>query len=144
MAIRAARSTSPPPILVGRLDLPASPRSQRRRLAAPALVIGPRFNVISGSATAIDPQRFRDECGGATDFHATVIPDRIVVNCMLHYLGLGDYEAPNDNIAVLQESNTSFGRSARELRTERQAGECASPAFRPFALCFLPLSVAHL
>src|SRR5262249_9301396 len=64
--------------------------------------------VISGSATAIDPGQFAEDCRPAkATFQATVIPEAIVFDEVVHSIDLIDQD---QKMAVLCESNTVFGK----------------------------------
>ncbi|MGD0124376.1 MAG: hypothetical protein ABSF46_03380 [Terriglobia bacterium] len=66
-----------------------------------------RFQIISGSATAIDTSRFSEVGHGQAAFHATVPPDRETLQaaaCYIQHLGY-------PRIAILTERNTAYGQN---------------------------------
>ncbi len=67
----------------------------------------PRFEVISGTATAIDPNWLSQAGRGRTTFHATVPPDDETLQAVVQYIqGLGYHR-----IAILTEGNTAYGQN---------------------------------
>ncbi len=67
----------------------------------------PRFEIISGTATAIDAGWLSQAGHGRTTFHATVPPDDETLQAVVRYIqGLG-YR----RIAILTEGNTAYGQN---------------------------------
>ena len=84
------------------------------------------FQIISGSATAIDPSRFSEVGHDQAAFHATVPPDRETLQaaaCYIEHLGY-------PRIAILTERNTAYGQN---LAHDIAEGEKESG--KPQALC---------
>jgi hypothetical protein len=76
-------------------------------LTCPPLWSGPRFRVISGSATAFEEGRFSTRCYPIpVSFQATVNDERLVVQELIDYLHLN-----SRRVAILLEANTSLGRA---------------------------------
>jgi len=77
-----------------------------------------RFQIISGSATAIDPSSFSPVGHDQVSFHATVPPDRETLQaaaCYIEHLGY-------PRIAILTESNTAYGQNLAHDITEGEKG----------------------
>ena len=77
-----------------------------------------RFQIISGSATAIDPSRFAQIGHEQVAFHATVPPDRETLQaaaCYIEHLGY-------PRIAILTERNTAYGQNLAHDITEGAKG----------------------
>lgn len=76
-----------------------------------------RVSLISGSATAVDPEAFKIAGSESTDFkvcfHATVVPDTVAVREVLKHL-VEDRKIPAREIALLVEGNTSYGAATLE------------------------------
>ncbi|NOT61582.1 MAG: hypothetical protein HOP19_15300 [Acidobacteria bacterium] len=85
----------------------------------------PHFDIISGSAMAVDGNKFRRHVRdplrqrgvNQPDFYSTVIPSHFATEALIHYLELNDAEAA-DKIALLTEGNTTFGQAVRENRKQ--------------------------
>jgi hypothetical protein len=84
--------------------------------------------VMTGSATAVDLQFFPGACCpedvARVKFNATVIPEDIIFDELLAYLKLSTPEADGhyqvrENIALLYESNTTFGQNFGKRVTDK-------------------------
>jgi hypothetical protein len=95
------------------------------------------FNIVSGSATAIDKAQFLKDIGSNTKFSATIAPDAGALDCVLNAL----HVKPKDRIAVLFEAGTGYGaQMAKVEASSRQNEEPASDGLCPR----LDLSITHL
>ena len=77
-----------------------------------------RFQIISGSATAIDPSSFSPVGHDQVSFHATVPPDGETLQaaaCYIEHLGY-------PRIAILTERNTAYGQNLAHDITEGEKG----------------------
>ena len=80
---------------------------------------GVRFQIISGTATAIDSSWLSQAAQGRATFQATVPPDVETLQAVACYIeSLGD-----PKIAILTESNTAYGQNATN---QGAAGKAAS------------------
>jgi len=125
----------------------------------------PRFQVISGSATALVPKNF---CNAGFQFYppdpnklsdypnvlsSTVIPDTLLTKGLLSYLtgnrsmNPSEVNCPiNDRVAILQETNTVYGErsnvaSQSHPNTDAQDCECPEDSFQKYIakpVIFLP------
>ncbi|MBZ5560911.1 MAG: hypothetical protein LAP13_00665 [Acidobacteriia bacterium] len=66
-----------------------------------------RFEIISGTATAIDASRLSQAGHGRTTFHATVPPDDETLQAVVRYIQYLGYH----RIAILTEGNTAYGQN---------------------------------
>jgi hypothetical protein len=78
--------------------------------------VGPQFRphlkLISGSATAVDRNKFRHYIGDQGEFHATVLPSDFITDSFIKYLKQLDPKA--GKIALLTEGNTAYGSAVRK------------------------------
>jgi hypothetical protein len=103
--------------------------------------------IVSGSATGIDKSKL--ECilrpRGVVSFHATIIPEDIVVRKLLVYANLaeerGDTLEFKGDVAVLFESNTTFGH--RAIRWKEDSMGKGRPVFFPFPLQISEVRAAY-
>jgi hypothetical protein len=92
------------PVPVPALTLPAG------------VVVPPSFQVISGSATAVDVERLCEFARpSVVRFRATVHKDDYVWEEMLHYLKDGQKDL---RVALLAESDTAYGLRVRSIKSE--------------------------
>src|SRR5208283_2781908 len=75
-----------------------------------------RFQIISGTATAIDPSWLSQAAQGRASFHATVPPDDETLQAVACYVG----ELGYSKIAILTESNTAYGQNATNQTVKRK------------------------
>ena len=71
-------------------------------------IAGVRFQIISGTATAIDPTWLSQAAQGRATFQATVPPDVETLQAVACYIDSLGYP----KIAILTESNTAYGQNA--------------------------------
>jgi len=102
-----------------------------------------RFQFISGSATGIDKNALTRGLTPGSNFYATVIPDKVVWQCLLHSLGLVDQEGTlTTPIAVVGESNTSYGDNLRN-HVRHHVNNGANLVYLPFPLQISNVRVAY-
>jgi hypothetical protein len=93
--------------------------SVRQCLAASTPI---RVSLISGSATAVDPEAFKiagsESTGFNVCFHATVVPDSVAVREVLNHL-VKDRRILAREIAILVEGNTSYGAATLKQSIQR-------------------------
>ncbi len=90
----------------------------------------PHFDIISGSAMAVDWNKFRRHLTdplrqrgvNQPDFHSTVIPSHFATEELIKYLKINDVEA-SGKIALLTEGNTTFGQAVRQNREQDKKDE---------------------
>jgi hypothetical protein len=111
-------------------------------LAARALPAPARFQVVTGSATAIDKISMERRLPPGSCFSATVIPDRVVFTRALQYLGLFD-DGGNltERVALVAESNTAFGENLHNH--VRTGNHFANVVVLPFPLQISNVRVAY-
>ena len=103
----------------------------------------PRFRVISGSATDVEPEKYFAPTDGQITFQATVIPSYLLTHGVLAYLqGERKTELPIEiprlpRLAWLRESNTVFGMDA-----DRQKHDTQDNTSLPLDIPF-PLSISQ-
>src|SRR5262249_36138741 len=98
-----------------------------------------RFRIISGSATSIQKPQLEAACQplAPVKFSATLLPELEVIKATLDYLGVAPSPPPGKplefkrRLAVLCESNTTFGQSMRQFPQPKKAGGGKEPASRP-------------
>lgn len=107
-----------------------------------------KFEIISGTATAIRPESLSSTTSNRVNFQATVPPDTETLQAVSCYIaGLGYRK-----IAILTESNTAYGQSAahQTAQTDKRAGEsgqipCANGRSLPEILSLpFPLHISRL
>jgi hypothetical protein len=115
------------------------------RLDSSNLAAKPRITIVSGSATAIEPGRF----SVPIDYRMTTIP--ITATVFAKFV-MSAFKAKPDEIALLSEANTAYGRSfGREQRTLRPQLERLSRVLQKPGLpsriyifpCISPICVAR-
>jgi hypothetical protein len=98
------------------------------------------FEIISGAALGVDPSYLCQGGGGRIHFSATVIPSKHVISTVLHYLKHREKSrsfatidpTPPAEVALLVESNTSFGQVNQEVAQENQGiGPVNRPESKP-------------
>jgi hypothetical protein len=113
----------------------------------------PEFQIVSGSATAFastvqEIEEFQSGCWPASlTFQATVIPEELVFRALLRYLKLvnprewlAEQPALRQDVAVLCESNTAFGRNFIEAgqKLKRDSSDQTRGGSRPGRLVVFP------
>jgi hypothetical protein len=108
---------------------------------------GLRFQIISGTATAIESAWLSQAAQGRATFQATVPPDVETLQAVACYIGSLGYP----KIAILTESNTAYGQNAthqgaagKVASGEKQAG-CADGGDVPEMLSLpFPMEISRL
>jgi hypothetical protein len=100
----------------------------------------PYFRIISGSATALEKNKLDRELTKQVPFQATVIPELHVIGALLKYLNLGELEG--GRLAILFESNTTFGQKAIQL-WDKQPPPANGPTLFPFPLHISEVRTAY-
>ena len=106
-----------------------------------------RFQIISGTATAIDASRLSQVGHGQVSFEATVPPDDETLQAFACYIhSYGDYQ-----IAILSEENTLYGQSFARQYTTAENGtplrvSCwkGTPWLQPILSLRFPLHISRL
>jgi hypothetical protein len=90
----------------------------------------PKVEIISGSATSIDPKTF---AGLDVSYQTTIIPDESTMQALLLWLNRKD----GQGVAILSEENTSYGSGLSKVD---------SPSKQPLRMLYLryPLHIAEL
>ncbi|MDR3632966.1 MAG: hypothetical protein P4L84_03965 [Isosphaeraceae bacterium] len=83
-----------------------------------------RFLINTGSATMVDQEHFREAAKPAdATISATVISDRLVVPWLLNYLRKKNAGRWPSKIAILTESDTSYGKLIEDIYSDQLHGE---------------------
>ena len=106
------------------------------------LATKPRVRIISGSATAIGPRQFPSPI----DYHMTTIP--ITANVFAKF-AMSAFKAKPNEIALLSEANTAYGRSfgpgITNPRSTTEEGESVpTKTGPPILYLHFPLHIANL
>ena len=105
------------------------------------------FQIVSGSATAIDKNSFFKigKKEQQASFHCTVIPDQLAFRAFLGFLETLDPENRHHRIALLAEGNTAYGQSSRGKSETKAGAKGPKTGFpeQPLWLTF-PLHISQL
>jgi hypothetical protein len=112
-----------------------------------------KVEVVSGSATAIEPAEFRERTGHAEQVHfkSTLVTDKRAFAAFIKYLT--DMKAisanpPRPEIALLTEANTSYGKAAarfaRLTKKEHVEETVVENTEVPVLNLFFPLHISQL
>lgn len=96
------------------------------------------FRIISGSASGITARDLADLAAGKVKYSTTTVPNSILVRHILKSLKAS---ARNENVAILYESNTSFGNSSTG---HFFAKDRWTPEFQEAMLVPFPTSLSRL
>jgi hypothetical protein len=106
-----------------------------------------RFQIVSGTATAINPNSLTQAAQGHTTFQATVPPDSETLAAIACYIDRLGYS----KIAVLTEGNTAYGQNftkqttAEKVTGGRNGGGCGSGVAAPEILSLpFPMHISRL
>ena len=75
--------------------------------------------ICTGSATSVDRNRFRAQCGPHVRFAATVVPDGLMTDYLLEAL---DHPERTERVAVLTEGGTLYGSAALSKEVGKKSG----------------------
>lgn len=101
---------------------------------------GNRVEVVTGSATVVDPGRFKRQAGGAdVTFSSTVLPDRYVLKGIVDFLTRTNGSVP-DKIAILSESDTAYGN---EIESKWEEGRVTKVMLMKFPFHISQVRAAH-
>ena len=115
-----------------------------KTLAEGGDLAGARVDIVSGSATWEGNKALLEDAGPSVSFRATVLPDSFARETLLHYIRDLLPHGNDETIAVLVESNTSYGIGLRNdsQEDERQTADTAHGHVEPDS--DPPLPAAHL
>ena len=104
-------------------------------------VQSPTFEVVSGSATSLDLIGKLHQISGVR-FHATVLPDQVLQESIVHYL-LSVLEVDPKDVALLVERDSSYGQSiidiSHDIEGRRHARYASDLMVMPF-----PMNISSL
>jgi hypothetical protein len=110
----------------------------------PGVESRPKFEIVSGTATAISPERIEQLKTRHASFHATVWPDDKLFEQFFKYLASSPIKAKETEIAMLVERASAYGQTQIPQVTQTPSSKSApDKQIKPLILTY-PLHISQL